>query len=150
MLNVAPTATFISTPGTLLVGQPATWAFSNPFDPGAAAVAAGFLYFYDCTNDGTFEIVESSAASHTCAYPNVGTFTARGRITDKDGGFNDYTVQVTVLTPQEGSASLVKQVQAPLIPGTLNDGQGNALIAKLEAAIQKTRPGQHRDGDQSA
>ena len=83
MLNVAPTATFISTPGTLLVGQSATLAFSNPFDPGAAAVAAGFLYFYDCTNDGTFEIVESSAASHTCAYPTVGTFTARGRITEK-------------------------------------------------------------------
>ncbi len=38
--------------------------------------------------------------------------------------------------PQEGSAGLIEQVQA-LIPGTLNDGQGNALIAKLEAAIQQ-------------
>ena len=61
-------------------------------------------------------------------------------IADKDGGFTDYMVQVTVLTPRQGIEGLIAQVQA-LMPGTLNGGQGNALIAKLEAAIQQLERG---------
>jgi hypothetical protein len=136
VLNVAPTASFSSTPSTLIQGRSATLAFINPFDPSVADTAAGFLYSYDCTNDGTLEQQDASDASYTCAYPNAGTFNALGRIADKDGGFSDYTVQVKVLTPREGTQGLIDQVQA-LIPGTLNDGQGNALISKLNAAIQQ-------------
>jgi len=136
VLNVAPTASFASTPDTLLQGQSATLVFSNPFDPGTADTTAGFLYSYDCTNDGTFELSDSSAASYICAYPTSSVFAARGRIADQDGGYTDYTVQVTVLTPRQGIEGLIVQVQA-LVPGTLNGGQGNALIAKLEAAIRQ-------------
>jgi len=140
VLNVAPAATFTSTPDTVLMGQSATLAFSDQFDPSAADVAAGFLYSYDCTDDGAFELADSPLASYACMYPVAGAFTARGRIADKDGGFTDYTVQVTVQTPQEGTEGLIVQVQA-LVPGSLNYGQGNALIAKLEAAIQQLDQG---------
>jgi len=140
VLNVAPTASFASTSGTLIEGQSATLAFSDQFDPGAADTAAGFLYSYDCANDGTFELVGASDTSYTCAYLTAGTFAARGRIADKDGDSTDYTVEVTVLTPRQGSEGLIEQVQV-LIPGTLNGGQGNALIAKLEAAIQQLEQG---------
>jgi hypothetical protein len=136
VLNVAPTADFTSTPSTLLQGQSATLAFSNPFDPGAEDAAFGFLYSYDCTNDGTFELASAPDASYSCAYPTAGTFTARSRIADNDVGFTNYTVAITVLTPREGTEGLIDQVYA-LIPGTLNDGQGNALIAKLEVALQQ-------------
>jgi hypothetical protein len=136
VLNVAPTASFSAAPETLVVGQSAVLAFSNPFDPGAADTVAGFRYSYDCTNDDTFELQNSSSVSFVCLYPAAGIFTARGRITDKDGGVTEYTAVITVLTPQQGAAALIAQVQA-LIPGSLNGGQGNGLIAKLEAAIRQ-------------
>ena len=134
VINVAPTASFANTSGIRIAGESATLAFSNQFDPSAADTAAGFLYSYDCTNDGTFEVSDTTAATYSCAYPASGAFTARGRIQDKDGGFTDYTVGITVLTPRQGTEGLIEQVQA-LILGRLNSGQGNALIAKLEAAI---------------
>jgi len=137
VLNVLPTASFTGTPDTLIEGQSATLAFSSPFDPGMADTAAGFLYSYDCTNDDTFEVAGSKAASYTCAYPTAGSFAARGRIVDKDGGFTDYTVEVIVLTPKEAIEGLIDQVQSLIDEGALNLGQGNALIAKLEAAIQQ-------------
>jgi hypothetical protein len=136
-LNVAPTADFTSTPSTLLVGQSATVAFSNPFDPSGADTTTGFQYSYDCMDDSTFEPASPSDASYTCTYPTAGTFTARGRIADKDGDFTDYTVEVTVLTPQQGTAGLIERVRDLVNHGALNGGQGNALIAKLEAAIQQ-------------
>ena len=54
---------------------------------------------------------------------------------DKDGGFTDYTVQVKVLTPREGTQGLIDQVQA-LIPGSLNDGQGN-IGSYIESSAKK-------------
>ena len=141
VLNVVPTAGFTSTPSTLFVGQSATLAFSNPFDPGAADMTAGFDYSYDCTNDGTFEPVNPSDASFTCAYPTTGTFTALGRIADKDGGFTDYTVEIIVMTPREGTEGLIDQVQSLIEQGIVSQGQGNALIAKLDGAIKQLEKG---------
>ena len=136
VLNVAPAASFTIAPATLIQGRSVTMTFSSPFDPGVADTAAGFRYSYECTNNGTFELADSSLTSYACAYPVAGTFTALGRIADKDGGITDYTVSVKVLTPQEGIAGLIDQVRA-LVPGTLNDGQGNALIAKLDGALKQ-------------
>ncbi len=133
VVNVAPTASLTVTPVTLIEGGAATLAFSAPFDPGEADTAAGFHYSYDCAGDGTFELAGSSYA---CAFSAAGVFTPTGRIADKDGGFTDYSVSVTVLTPRQGLDGLIDQVGA-LVPGTLNGGQGNALTAKLEAAIQQ-------------
>jgi CSLREA domain-containing protein len=135
--NVAPIANFTAAPGTLIAGQSATLVFSNPLDPSAADTAAGFLYSYDCTNDGAFELATSSLTSYACSYPIADAFTARGRIQDKDGGFIDYTVEITVLTPREGIEGLIEKVGDLVAQGVLNGGQGNALIAKLEAAIRQ-------------
>jgi hypothetical protein len=137
VLNVAPTASFTNASGTLIQGQSVTLVVSNQFDPSAADTAAGFLYSYDCTNDGTFEISDSYSSSAVCSYPNAGAFNARGRIADKDGGSTDYMAAVTVLTPREGIEGLIEKVQALVAAGVLNQGQGNGLIAKLEAAIQQ-------------
>ncbi len=142
VLNVAPTANFTATPSTIIVGQSTTLAFSNQFDPSAADVAHGFLYSYDCTNDGTFEISDIAATtSYTCSYPTNGTFTAKGRIKGKDGDFTDYTVDIVVQTSREATGSLIEQIQTLVNAGTLNEGQGNGLIAKLEAAIQQLDKG---------
>ncbi|MCI0554306.1 MAG: PKD domain-containing protein, partial [Anaerolineae bacterium] len=137
VLNVAPMATFTSTSTTIIVGQAVTLTFSDPLDPSAADVAAGFQYFYDCTDDDTFEDSDPAATSHVCTYPASGSFTAIGRVKDKDGGYTDYTVDIVVQTSQEATGSLINQVQALVDAGILNQGQGNGLIAKLEAATQQ-------------
>ena len=116
VLNVAPTAIFANISGAVNEGETTTLAFSNQFDPSAADAAASFWYSYDCTDDGTFEISDDSAASFVCHYPDNGTFTARGRIKDKDGGFTDYTVEVTV----NNTAPTVGEIFAPLDPVQVN------------------------------
>jgi hypothetical protein len=69
--------------------------FSNVFDAGKADRFGPFFYSFDCTNDGTFEVVDSTTSFH-CIYPVSGTFTVKGRLKDKDGGFNEYLTQVTI------------------------------------------------------
>ena len=94
--NVPPTATFTLTPTLIEEGQSATLEFSDPFDPSAADTSAGFLYSYDCTSDGSFELSESVEASYPCVYTTTSTFTATGRIEDKDGGYTDYAAAILV------------------------------------------------------
>jgi len=113
--NVAPTAD-LATSWTINEGEVATLAFSNPFDPSELDTAAGFQYSYDCTDDGTFELGDGSAASFACDYPDNGIFTARGQIKDKNGGFTDYTVEVTV----DNVAPTVGAVTAPVDPAQVN------------------------------
>jgi hypothetical protein len=137
VLNVAPTADFTSTPSTLLVGESVTLAFSNPFDPAAADTAAGFLYSYDCTNDGAFELADSSLTSTACDYPSAGAFAALGRIADQDGDLTDYTVQVIVLTPQEGIEGIIDLVRSFNLP----HGTENSLVVKLQHAVDAISAG---------
>jgi fibronectin-binding autotransporter adhesin len=81
-------------------GSSAVVTFTGQSDPSVADVSAGFTYSYDFDNDGDFEIVDSADA--TAAVPaeltadGLGSFTVHGRITDKDGGFTDYTTTVNV------------------------------------------------------
>lgn len=94
-LNVPPTATF-SVRQPVRLNQPATFTFSNVTDPASADRAAGFLFSYDFHNDGTFfapgDIQNSRNPQGTFTFTEPGTYTVRGRVTDKDGGFNDYFV----------------------------------------------------------
>ncbi len=50
-------------------------------------------------------------------------------------------VIITVVTAQDATQSLIDQVQALIDASILNQGQGNGLIAKLEAAIQQLDKG---------
>jgi hypothetical protein len=139
--NVPPTATFINTSGDVFEGESATLAFSDQYDPSSADTAVGFLYSYDCTDNGAFEDTDTSAAAYDCLYLSAGTFTARGRIKDKDGGFSNYTVEVTVLTPQDATDTMIDDVQDLVDTGVLNQGQGNALTHKLDNIIAKLNQG---------
>src|SRR5262249_12527168 len=66
----------------------------------SADVAAGFTYSYDFDNDGTFEVTGSTSAAATVPASYLadgpGTRVVHGRISDKDGGFSDYTTTLTV------------------------------------------------------
>ena len=108
--NVAPTATFTNASVPfILEGASATLTFTNQLDPSPNDTLTGFTHSYDCTNDSTFEH-SSTASSFDCQYSSSGSFTARGRIADKDGGFTDYTASVEVLTAGEASDDLKEEV----------------------------------------
>jgi hypothetical protein len=98
--NVAPTAT-LGNGGDVDEGSAGTVTFTDQADASTADELAGFTYSYDFDDDGTFEIVGSTDASVTVP----STFLADGpssrtvsaRIFDKDGGFTDYSTDITVL-----------------------------------------------------
>jgi len=105
--NVDPTATFFNT-GAVDEGTGGTVGFTGQADVSTADTLAGFHYAFDFDNDGTFESGDGtyagSAAVSTSSVPasfladgEPGAFrTVRGRIIDKDGGFTDYTTDITI------------------------------------------------------
>ena len=103
--NVAPTATFFNT-GAVPEGTSGVVAFAGQNDPSTADTNAGFHYAYDFDNDGAFEIGDGTFAgsvmSATASVPasflddGPGTRTVRGRIIDKDGGFSEFTTDITI------------------------------------------------------
>lgn len=131
--NVAPTATFANTSGAIEPGQSAQLVFTNPFDPSPIDTAAGFLYSFDCTNDGTFEVVDTTSPSYGCPYASAGNFTALGRIKDTNGGYTDYTVTVTVMAnnpPIAVGDSVIANQDAPIAISVLvndTDPDGDPL-----------------------
>ncbi|MBX9580714.1 MAG: FG-GAP-like repeat-containing protein, partial [Gemmataceae bacterium] len=104
--NVDPTADPVlaaSGGGAVTIGGPVTVTFRSPFDPSAADTAAGFRYSVDVNNDGVFDNAEigevADGTSPVIALPGFetpGDATILVRIADKDGGFNDYPLTVTV------------------------------------------------------
>ncbi len=101
--NVDPTATFFNG-GAVSEGSNGLVGFAAQFDPSVADTNAGFSYSYDFNNDGDFadsgELTDVASAS--TAVPALyladgpAVRTVRGRIKDKDGGFTDYTTNITV------------------------------------------------------
>src|SRR5262249_49556369 len=94
--NVAPTAASFTNNGPVTLGSPVTFTMTGGTDPSTVDVAAGLKYSFDFDNNGTFEITNSASPTASFTYATAGTYTARGRISDKDGGFTDYTTTVTV------------------------------------------------------
>ena len=91
--NVAPTATLVNN-SPKAAGTPVTFNFLNQSDA-AADMIAGFTYSYDFDGNGTFDLVTTSSVA-AFTYTTAGVYTAKGRITDKDGGFTDYTTHVAI------------------------------------------------------
>lgn len=98
VVNIPPTATL--SPVTVLEGSTnATIAFTNATDP-SPADAAALRYSFDFDNDGTFDVIDS--ASPTALIPasivadGPASFVVKGRVSDKDGGYTEYTATVTV------------------------------------------------------
>lgn len=94
--NVSPTATLGNTTGPITAPGTTTLTFSNQADPSQADTVAGFLYSYDCTGSGTFDVTSTTSADFDCVYSVAGVYTAHGRIQDKDGGFSDLFAEVNV------------------------------------------------------
>lgn len=129
--NVAPTAT-LSNNGPIGEGLAGAVSFAGEYDPSTADTVAGFLYSYDFDNDGTFEIVASNQSSETVPADYLddgpGTRTVRGRIEDKNGGFNDYWTDIGIFNVAPTAAIL----------GPDYGVRGQARVFTLEASDRST------------
>src|SRR5207253_4649480 len=97
-LNIRPTANYGLHPHSYPT-PPATVIFSSQHDPSSADTSAGFHYAYSCDNSSLAGATYGGAGTNDstqCTYPDNGTYTVKGRIIDKDGGYNEYTTTVTV------------------------------------------------------
>jgi PKD repeat protein len=92
VLNVAPTA-MLNNDGPQPEGSPVTISFSDVVEPGTADT---LTYSFDWNNDGSYDILDQAEASAPYTWNDNGTYTVRARIMDKDGGFSEYTTDVTV------------------------------------------------------
>ncbi len=98
--NVAPAAT-LGDNGPVNEASPATITFSGQHDPSNADTMEGFYYAFSCINGDlsgvTYQVGSGTSASTTCTYDDgPSTHTVKGRIIDKDGGYTEYTTDVTV------------------------------------------------------
>ncbi|HVX59780.1 MAG TPA: Ig-like domain-containing protein [Pirellulales bacterium] len=95
--NVAPTAA-LSNSGPINEGGSATISFSSAADPSNADTTAGFHYSFtlDSGSLATSYSAAGTASSTTLPFADSGSYTVYGRIFDKDGGYSDYSTEVTV------------------------------------------------------
>jgi len=104
VLNVAPTATF-NFPASVDEGSLITLTLTAPFDPSSVDTAAGFTYQYDFGSGYT--------ATNTFTPTDNGVVSVKGKITDKDGGFTEYTGSVTVLNVAPTASIVGAPVNSP-------------------------------------
>ena len=96
--NVAPTAT-LANDGPINEGGSVNVTFSAASDPSNADTSAGFHYAFSCTNGDLSAATyagSGTSATTSCTFNDNGTRTVKARIIDKDGGFTEYTTDVTV------------------------------------------------------
>jgi 6-phosphogluconolactonase (cycloisomerase 2 family) len=120
VLNTAPTASVASS-GAVSEGQDAKLRFSAPSDASDADRAAGFTY--SVVLDTLFGHYEDSVTSTASAVELLipaayildnGSYLARARITDQDGGYSEQAVSVVVL---EVAPTLIVQGEGNAVEG---------------------------------
>jgi hypothetical protein len=136
--NVAPTAKITGVAPTsglpLLVLTPnLSLTFTGNFsDPGALDSHHATWNFGDrATITTDFGAGGSAGLSVAHSYSAGGDYTVTLTVSDDDGGQSTATTKVSVLTPQQALDSISGTVQKI---SSLNDGQKNSLIVKLNAA----------------
>jgi PKD repeat protein len=124
--NVAPTASGFYGGGTVDQGAAVTVGLDGGDDASAADLAAGLVYAFDFDGDGTYEVSGASpSAAH--AYGEPGTYTVRGRVSDKDGGHSDYETSVVVRPSNTAPTATLVVTGAPA-------DEGGTVGVSLEAA----------------
>jgi hypothetical protein len=120
--NVAPTAV-LANGGPVDEGSPVSVSFSSQSDPSAADTSAGFHYAYACDNGslaGATYGGSGTSATKSCTFNDNGTKTVRARIIDKDGGYTEYTTDVSVNNVAPTITSVTASSQVVPAGGTSN------------------------------
>jgi hypothetical protein len=133
--NVWPTAhiTGVNYSVPLVVTPQETIGFTGSFtDPGLLDTHTARWNFGDgTTTSANFGAGGSGNTSASHSFNAAGTYHVTLTVTDKDGGAGVATATVVVQTAQQALSTIEAYVNSI---STLNKGQKNSLIAKLEAA----------------
>jgi len=141
--NVAPSVSPISG-ATIVAGQ--SFISSGSFaDPGQDTWTATVSYG---DGSGTQALALSGKTfqlSHL--YGTAGTYSVTVTVTDDDGapGVGQATVIVRSAQPQQALRALISTIRNLVTSGLLSAGNGNALSAKLQAAISELNVGNNID-----
>jgi hypothetical protein len=127
--NVAPTAAFANTSGTINEGSAALLKFTSPTDPSTVDTQAGLHYTYSLTTAGLAATYAAATdgASKSFSFADNGAFTVYGRVYDKDGGFTQYSAAVNVnnvaptVTAPTSNPSFAPGVSATVNLGSFTD-----------------------------
>lgn len=135
--DVTPTATITGVtpadPTLTIVAPQETLNFAGAFsDP--AQEPHSFRWDF---GDGA----SSTSLSTSHAYAAAGTYTVTLTVADDEQVAGQATTKVTVQTPQQALSSMIAYVQSL---SSLNKGQQNSLIAKLQAASDAYARGDNR------
>jgi hypothetical protein len=136
--NVAPSAKITSAAPTsglplMVLTANVSLTFGGSFsDPGALDSHTATWNFGDgATSTTNFGAGGSAGLSAAHSYGAAGNYTVTLTVTDDDGGVGQATTKVAVQTTQQALSSISAGVQKIT---SLNDGQKNSLMAKLNAA----------------
>jgi len=106
--NVVPTAN-LGNDGPTVEGSSVLVSFSDQYDPGTSDT---FTYSFDWDNDGIYDIADQTISSAKNVWYDNGVYTVKGMIKDNDGGFSEYTTDVTVTNVDP----VVGLITAPIDP----------------------------------
>jgi probable HAF family extracellular repeat protein len=131
--NVPPTATFTAPAGSISEGAKFSLSLAGPTDPSSADVAAGFSYAFDC--GGGYGRAGASADA-SCSTTDNGVLAVRGKVIDKDGGYTEYTANVTVVNVAPSGSLAAPATAAEGSAFTLTLTASDASPADLAAGLQ--------------
>jgi hypothetical protein len=143
------TVMVVNVPPTVVIGSDAT-IFQGQAYSGSGSFSDPGPDFWSATVDygdgsGVHPLVlngNSFLIHHV--YNSAGSFTVTVTVIDDDGGIGSDTLLVSVLTPRQGMEGLIDDVGELVASGTINSGQGNSLVSKLETAIKQLERGNVR------
>ena len=140
--NVTPTA-HVSVAQSLVTVPQQSIAFSGSFtDPGVLDTHRVTWNFGDgASSTANYGPGGSATLSASHSYAAAGTYTLRLTVTDDDGGAGQATATVTVQTTQAALNRIAGAVNAL---NSLNAGQKNSLVAKLNAASASAARGDNK------
>jgi|GEM_PF-5947056 len=113
--NVAPTAQW-SGEAIVFEGSVASLSLTGVSDPSLADTAAGFRYSFDFDNDGVWDVGNGTWAGAVTAalvtvpatkLPTLGSYSLRGRVLDKDGGYTD-SVETLIVADDDTDVPLIE------------------------------------------
>jgi PKD domain-containing protein/Big-like domain-containing protein/FIMAH domain-containing protein len=140
--NVPPTAkiTGVSAGAPLVITSQELLTFAGAFtDPGKLDSHVVTWNFGDGQTAGAnYGPGGSASFSATHAYIAAGTYNVRLTVTDDDGGVGQATTQVVIQTPEQALSAIARYVATIK---SLNAGQQNSLISKLNAAADSAERG---------
>lgn len=136
IFNVPPQA-ILNDVGPTDEGSKVWVNFTEIIEPSVSDI---LLFSFDWDNDGTFEVLDSTTSAAWNIWADEGPYRMKARIADDDGGFNDYTINVTItnVAPKIINLTIPMATQNALYLEELwadDPGYSDTLIWSLEGDI---------------